>query len=212
MKITKYAHACLLVEADNRVGLIDPGNYSYTYGKFNLDNIAQLDDLIITHEHQDHMFIPMIQAVIAKFPNVAIVTTEVAKQQLAKEGITNVSTTGNEQIELFEADHESMEPLFRVNQNTGVHYLNKLSHPGDSHHFAVSKDVLALPITAPWGTLAHAAEIGQNLKPKYIIPIHDWHFNDEARSSIYDWLEGFFKTLNITFIKPVDGQAIDLDI
>ena len=212
MKLTKYAHSCILVEDDGRVGLFDPGNYSYQFGNFKVDNLNQLDDLMITHEHQDHLFMPFIKAVTAKFPNINIVTTEVAKQQLAAEGISNVSTVGNSYIELFKADHESMEPLFSVNQNVGVHYLNKLSHPGDSHHFEATKAVLALPITAPWGTVAKAAEIGQTLKPKYIIPIHDWQYNDDARAGMYDRLSAFFDQLGITFLKPVDGQTIEIDV
>ena len=212
MKLTKFAHSCLLVEDNGRVGLFDPGNYSYQEGNFNLDNLTQLDDLMITHEHQDHLFMPFIKALYAKFPNVNIVTTEVAKQQLATEGITNVATAGNKDIVLFEANHESMQPLFPVNQNIGIHYLNKLSHPGDSHHFSSTKAVLALPITAPWGTVARAAEIGQNLKPKFIIPIHDWQYNEVARQGMYDRLATFFATYGIVFLKPVDGQAIELDV
>ena len=212
MKITKFMHACLLVEADGRVGLIDPGNYSWDSGLFDLSKIDQIDDIIITHEHPDHMHLPFIEAVVAKFPKANIITTQSAKQKLESQGISGVTSESNEFIEFFVANHESVEPLFTAPQNIGVNYMDKLSHPGDSHHFDASKQVLALPITAPWGTVAMAAELGIKLKPEYIIPIHDWHFRDEARAGIYGMLESFFSQHGIKFIKPVDGQAIDLDI
>ena len=105
-----------------------------------------------------------------------------------------------------------MNPFFLPPENIGVHYLNSLSHPGDSHHFSVSKDILALPITAPWGSVNHAAQLGLDLQPKYIIPIHDWHYRDEARLGIYAMLEGLFSKNGIKFLKPTDGQPINIEI
>ncbi len=215
MRITKYTHSCLLVEDDNesgRVGLIDPGIYSYNSGSFDLKNINRLDDILITHEHQDHMYLPFIKEILAKFPNASIITTESAAQQLSGAGISGVVSTTNNFVELFDAEHESMEPLFAVGQNTGVHYLGKVSHPGDSHSFKETKDILALPVTGPWGTVATAAEIGISLKPKYIIPIHDWHLKNEARDGFYGWLEALFTKYEIDFIKPVDGQPFEINL
>jgi L-ascorbate metabolism protein UlaG (beta-lactamase superfamily) len=212
MKITKYVHSCLLVETADRVGLIDPGNYSWDSGTFDINQLERLDDIVITHEHPDHMYLPFIQALVEKFPGAQIITTQPASEQLIKAGITNVSTQPSDVIELFEASHESMEPLTPPPPaNIGIHYLGKLTHPGDCHHFPSAKAVLALPITAPWGTVARAAQLIQELKPQYVVPIHDWHYRDEARSGSYDRLDDFCKTINVTMIKPVDGKAVELD-
>ncbi|HEU5187879.1 MAG TPA: hypothetical protein VFT87_05265, partial [Candidatus Saccharimonadales bacterium] len=73
-----------------------------------------------------------------------------------------------------------------------------------------TRDILALPVTAPWGAMIPAATLGATLKPKTIIPIHDWHWNSAARSAAYDTLEAFFAKQNITFIKPTDGIAFTL--
>ena len=40
MKITKYIHACLLVETEDRVALFDPGSMSYS--AFPLNSLNQL--------------------------------------------------------------------------------------------------------------------------------------------------------------------------
>ncbi len=210
MKITKFVHSCLLVETPVRVGIFDPGNFAWDSGLFDVNKLDRLDDIMITHEHQDHMWLPFIQALVAKFPQAKIVTTESAAAKLKAAGVSNVTTTSNGAVELFKADHEPLEPLTTAPPNTGVHYLGELTHPGDCQHFETSKRILALPMTAPWGTIARASALGQELKPEIIIPIHDWHYRDEARLLFYDRLAEFFEAQSIRFIKPQNGITIEV--
>lgn len=212
MKITKFTHSCLLVETTKRVGVFDPGSFSWDAGQFKVENLSRLDDIIITHEHADHMHLPFIQKLIAAFPQATIITTAAAADQLRQAGITNVVTASHGEVSLFSADHESTEPLGPTPQNTGVHYMNMLTHPGDCHHFSETKKVLALPITAPWGSIMRAAQLGVELKPQYIIPIHDWHYRPEALFGFYDRLEAFFAQRNITFLKMKDGESHTIDL
>jgi L-ascorbate metabolism protein UlaG (beta-lactamase superfamily) len=211
MKITKYAHSCLLIEDLDKVCIMDPGNYSWDSGLLNVEGLTRLDYIIITHEHQDHMHLPFIKALVAKFPKVKIITTEPAGAILKKEGISQVSNEPDHAVEIFIAPHETMEPLASVTaQNIGVHYDGRLTHPGDSHHFIKSEEILALPVTAPWGTLARAAELITILHPKYVVPIHDWHWNDAAREWAYVRLDEFCTKLGIKFIKTIDGKSFEL--
>lgn len=210
MKITKYLHSCLLVETPERVGIIDPGQFSWESGTFNIDNLERLDDIIITHEHFDHLHLPFIQALVVKFPAASITTTYAAAARLTEAGLNNILTESSEGINLFATNHEALAPLGVPPENTGVHYLSRLTHPGDSHHFSYTEDILALPVTAPWGTLVRAAELALDLRPKYIIPIHDWHWNDIARNQAYDSLQKFFKEHGIEFIIAKDGNNIEI--
>ena len=211
MKITKFVHSCLLVETPERVAVFNPGQFSWDSGIFTIDALTRLDDIVITHEHGDHMSIAFIKALVTKFPKARITTTQDAAKQLADAGLNNVVTESSDGIELFATNHESTEPLGPTPQNIGVHYLDLLTDPGDSHTFDQTKKILALPVTAPWGTVMRAAQLGAELTPKYIIPIHDWHWSSEARAIFYDRLEAFFKDKGITFIKAVDGEVIELD-
>lgn len=186
------------------------GYFSWDSGLFDIAKLERLDDIVITHEHFDHMHLPFIQALVAKFPNVRITTTQAAAGQLKEAGLSNVQTESSEGVELFTASHESLAPLSIPPENTGVHYLGRLTHPGDSHYFTETKDILALPVTAPWGSLVRAAQLGSELKPKYIIPIHDAHWNETARASFYDKLEAFFKEQGIQFVKVQDGVTDDI--
>lgn len=212
MKITKFVHSCLLVEMPapvNRTALFDPGSMSTV----NADALEYLDDIIITHNHGDHFDLELVKKLVQKFPDVHITAPDEVVSQLSAESIPATSAT-SEGIELFDSPHEAIRPFYPTDppQEIGVHYLDKLSHPGDSHSFSETKAVLALPVQAPWGSTVDAVQLGLELRPKYIIPIHDWHWSDEARESTYQQLERDFAAEGITFVKAVNGEPFTLDV
>lgn len=210
MKITKLVHSCLLVEMPepvNRTALFDPCGMSM----LDVDSLEYLDDIIYTHSHPDHFDLDVLKKLSAKFPDVRITATPEIVEQLQGEGIT-ASSEPSEGIELFEAPHEDVMPMFPAPQEIGVHYLGKLSDPGDSHSFSETKDVLALPVQAPWGSSVKAMNLALELKPKYVIPIHDWHWTDAAREQMYDRFEQVLGKEGITFIKAVNGEPFVLDV
>lgn len=209
MKITKLVHSCLLVEMPDRTALFDPGMMSEPM--VNVDSLEYLDDILITHSHGDHMSVPLIKKLQAKFPDVRITAPPDAVEQLGAEGI-KAGSEPPEGVTFFDAPHEEVEPMFPKPPEIGYHYLDKLSHPGDSHTFTESKAILALPVTAPWGATVKAVNLAHGLKPKYVLPIHDWHWNDEARAMTYDGLERLFSQAGITFVKLENGVAVNLDV
>jgi L-ascorbate metabolism protein UlaG (beta-lactamase superfamily) len=212
MKVTKFVHSCLLVEMPepvNRTALFDPGVMSEA--ALDVDSLKWLDDIIITHNHPDHLSVSCVKKLVAKFPDVRITATPETVEQLASEGI-KASSEPSDGIVFFESPHESVKPMFPTPQNYGVHYLDLLTDPGDSHSFTESKAVLALPIQAPWGSTVRAVNLALELKPKYILPIHDWHWTDDARQQTYDSLEKLFGEQKITFCKLATGTPVVLDV
>lgn len=209
MKITKLGHACLLVEMPapvNRTVLFDPGNWS----KVNIDSLVYLDDIVVTHEHGDHMDIELIKRLQEKFPHARIKAPDSVTRQLNENEVRTV----NEAVEGlvgFVAPHADGGPLFNTPENMGVHYVDKLTHPGDSLQFDKTCPILALPVTAPWGATVDAVKLAIQLKPQYVIPVHDWHWSEEARAMMYDKLEKIFKAEGITFCKVENGKPIVLD-
>lgn len=206
MKITKLGHACLLVEMPKRTALFDPGVYS----SVDIDLLEYLDDIIVTHGHGDHMDIELIRQLQEKFPEVRIKASSKATGILNNKGLQTMQDA-DEGVVVFDAPHAAVEPLFPDADNMGVHYIDKLTHPGDSLDFDMTKSILALPVTAPWGAAVTSFHHGVRLKPKFIIPIHDWHWRDEARKGIYDILEEKFAEHDIEFIKTIDGEPFSLD-
>ena len=214
MKITKFVHACLLVEMPepvNRTVLFDPGDKSGA--ALDIEALEFLDDIVITHMHPDHFDIELVKKIVAKFPHVRITTTAETVTTLGEQGIT-ASNQPAEGLMFFESPHEIVRPFMDADppQEIGVHYLEMLSHPGDSHGFHETKPILALPVQAPWGSLVDAVNLAFELQPKHILPIHDWHWSDEARSAIYDRLEIVFAEQGIVFHKLQTGQPIVIDV
>lgn len=209
MKVTKFVHACLLVETPERVALFDPGVMSAD--SLDIDQLSRLDDIFITHIHADHVDTQLVQKLVDKFPDVRITSTPDVVAQLKELGIT-ASDKALDGVSFFDSPHESVKPLFGQPQEIGVHYLDMVSHPGDSHSFHETKAVLALPVAAPWGSSIRALNLALELKPKHVLPIHDWHWRDEAREQMYDMFERILGEQGITFHKLQTGIPVDIDI
>ncbi len=211
MKLTKYSHACVLVEDDEHTVLFDPGEFAWQPQPLNLNSWPRLDRVIITHEHFDHFYPEFVKAIVKRFPEVSFTSTESTVAQLKEMGITNASSVSDNLVDIELLAHESMEPLAPPPcQNIRVHYKNLITHPGDSHHLTETKDILFLPVSGPWGATIEAVRMADKLKPKTIVPIHDWMWNDQWRQEMYDRLEGFFEKQNTRFIKPVNGVAFEI--
>lgn len=209
MKISKHIHSCLLVEERGKVILIDPGNYTFEEKAIDLSKINKLDYLLITHEHQDHMHIPLIKEIVQKFPSVIIISNQSVADILKKEQIT-VQTEGNEYIEIEEVPHEKLMDSIPP-QNILFQIFNKITHPGDSLHFKLTTPILALPIQAPWGSMVQAVDKAVELKPKIVIPIHDWHWKDGARKLFYKRIEEYLRKFDIDFRGSEAGEIIEVD-
>ncbi len=210
MRVTKFIHSCLLVETPGRAAVFDPGNMSAEALSAAIPGMDRLDDIFITHIHRDHGDPTLIKLLVGKFPDVRITATPETVAELAEEGI-KASDQPPDGVAFFDSPHESVAPLFgKPPQQIGIHYLGLLSDPGDSHSFKETKEVLALPVTAPWGSTIRALNLALELKPRYVLPIHDWHWRDEARDSTYDMYERILGEQGITFYKLQTGQPVDI--
>ncbi|MGI8419786.1 MAG: MBL fold metallo-hydrolase [Candidatus Levyibacteriota bacterium] len=208
MKISKYLHSCLLIEDKDQTVLIDPSNFTAQEKALDVTKLHQLDYILITHEHQDHCYPPLIKDMLKKFPKAIVISNESVAKLLKKESIP-VTMMGTEQILLEEVAHERLWDT-EVPQNTMFHLFGRLTHPGDSHHIQKTNDILALPLEAPWGSMRDAVNLALKLKPKFIIPIHDYLLKDTIRQMMYQRLEAFFKEKNIIFKSLETGKVITI--
>lgn len=207
MIISKHIHSCLIIKENDKVFLIDPGEYSLEENGLDLNTITQLDYILITHEHSDHMYIPFIKHVVKKFPLIKILTNNSVKDVLEREHVSTINSIDG--VEMFETPHEQ---VFGTNPppNVGFNIFDRLTHPGDSLSFDGAKEILALPLQAPWCSLTQAVEKAISLKPKTIIPIHDWHWNEKARENFYQRLVDYFSGNGIEFKPLQTGEEFSL--
>lgn len=211
LTITKFTHACLLVVHEGRRILIDPGEYSLFYADA-VQAIGKLKEIIITHEHADHFSLDFVRQMVGYSPEAQITTTQVVADQLRTAGIQNVTIEPSPEIISFPAKHEDAVFHGPGPDNIGVHLLDVLTHPGDSHSFTETKPILAMPMTAPWGSMRQSVDKILELKPKKVIPIHDWHWRPEVLKEYYTRYQQAFAEQGIDFIVPTDGEAFTIDI
>jgi L-ascorbate metabolism protein UlaG (beta-lactamase superfamily) len=210
MKLTKFAHSCVLLEDGDKAVLLDPGSFSWD--KVDVDSLPALRAVVVTHKHPDHMAEPFVRALVARFPDVQWIAPPDAHEELKSYGVQKVSDQSSGDVVVTVGKHAPVEPFGNQVQNLQVHWNNMVTSPGDSHDIPETRAVLLLPSTAPWGTTIHAIEVATALKPQYIVPIHDSLLDAQWRGYVNDRLEAVFKDRDITFLKPVDGQPIDIQV
>jgi L-ascorbate metabolism protein UlaG (beta-lactamase superfamily) len=208
VKITKYVHSCLVIETPDRTVIFDPGVMSEQ--ALELDRLQRLDDIFITHEHTDHFSHDLVKRLVQQFPGARITSTPDVVTQLAQESL-RASDQPPAGVSFFDSPHEDVEPVFPHPQEIGIHYLDALSHPGDSHSFSETKQILALPVTAPWGSTIKAINLALQLQPQHVLPIHDWHWSDAARRQMYGTMTDLFGQHGITFHPLVTGQPVEIE-
>jgi L-ascorbate metabolism protein UlaG (beta-lactamase superfamily) len=211
MKITKYVHSCLLVETLKQTVLIDPGGYSRDSHLLRPARLNRLDYIVITHEHPDHYNEAFLKELSAKFPHAEIITNEDLAKQIVAQKLPNRIVTGSQpDIEVFEVAHEPLPLKIPAPLNIGVHIEGLLTHPGDAFTLKSSRDVLALSLAAPWGSLKQALEAAVKLKPKMVLPVHDWPWQKAARQSMYDMSKELLEPHGIKFIELENGTPVEL--
>jgi L-ascorbate metabolism protein UlaG (beta-lactamase superfamily) len=82
MKIKKLGHCCLVIETKGTRIMTDPGSYSTLQ-----DEEKNIDIILITHEHPDHLHIESIKKVLENNPTVQIVTNTSVGKLLDPESI-----------------------------------------------------------------------------------------------------------------------------
>ena len=179
MKVTKLGHCCLLIEEKGLRILTDPGGYA------DLDMVIKeakdIDVILITHEHADHIHVPSLKKLLENNPKAKVFTNKSVGKLVDDEDIKYEIVEDGQKFEvngiLFEAiegKHEVIYKGYGNVQNTGFFINDKLFYPGDSFKDPEKKvDILALPVAGPWCKISDAVDYALKVKPRVAFPVHD---------------------------------------
>lgn len=184
MKIKKLGHCCLVIEEHGKRIMTDPG--SYTISEQEVER--NIDLVVITHEHADHLHVESLKNILAHNPSAVIVTNTAVGKILDEAGIVYSKLEEGQSgefvgilLEGYGDKHAEIYQDFGIVQNTGYFFNNKFFYPGDSFtNPGKPVDILALPVLAPWLKIKDSIEYAISIKPRICFPVHDWNIKSGA--------------------------------
>lgn len=209
MRITKFGHSCLLVEEGSVLILIDPGIWS------TVPELINLDAILITHEHPDHMGIEWLQKILPKNPGAVIYTNKGVGQKLAEVAIPyelledgQSTVVAGVSIEGFGKDHAIIYPSLPHWDNTGYVIAERLFHPGDALYVPPKPiEILALPVCAPWSKVSEVIDYAKTVQPTFAFPVHDAML--KITTGFHKWPETFLSAEGIQWTVIEEGKSLE---
>lgn len=211
MKLTKFEHACLVLEKEGATLVVDPGAYSH-------DFIVpkRVDAIIITHDHPDHLDPELVKKILKAHPKATIIGHESITSKFA-DSPTQAVTIGQSypvgpfQLQFFGGTHASISESMPVPPNLGVLIDNYLYYPGDSFTVPenIAVDTLALPVAAPWLKFDMTAKFLEEVHPRFAFPTHDQILSEDGKQLV-DRLAGGVANNKGILYKRLDGTTTEL--
>lgn len=189
MKITKYEHACLVVEDNGKVLVIDPGVLA------KLPLLNGVEAIFITHIHGDHLDLENIKSLVESNPGLKLIGSEEVLDKIKNFSQDKIlAETGNKlKIGEFEIlvggnDHAVIyqkSPCL----NRSLIVNGKLYYPGDSFALPTSRvGLVAVPVSAPWLKTSEYMEFIKAIKAEKVFPTHNGLLSEFGEETIYNWM------------------------
>ncbi|MGW7041468.1 MBL fold metallo-hydrolase [Streptomyces avermitilis] len=181
MRITKYTHACVRLEHDGRVLVIDPGTWSEPAA------LTGADAVLVTHEHADHID-------VLRLAGLGVPIYAPAEANIPRLEVTGVSsgaefTAAGFRVRAVGGRHAFIYGGQPDCANLGYIIDEAVYHPGDSLYVPEQPiETLLVPAQGSWMKMAEAIHFVKTIEPQRAFPIHDAQINDRGLSSVNGWL------------------------
>lgn len=206
--IQRLADSCLAVSTRDGTTLFDPGFFTFGTSHIDLSTLGDIQRVLITHEHADHVHADFVRWLIDRGDHVQVHGNAAVANLLAQHGI-EVRTDDPEGISSEDVLHETT-PMGTAPPNRSYTVDGALTHPGDSYQPTRTAPVLALPLLTPWGSTTKSIEFAKQLRPRQVVPIHDFYLEKSGRDFIYGMAKRALEPAGIELV-PLDwGEGYSL--
>ena len=218
MHLTKFTHACVRLERDGRVLVLDPGTLSESS-----QALAGADAVLITHEHGDHFDPDALTSALSASPRLTIHAPEGVAGQLrhrAPEQAARVFsvapgdrfTAAGFTIACFGGQHALIHASVPVVANVGYFIDDDVYHPGDSLIVpaGITVRTLLVPVHAPWSKVAEVVDFVVSVRAPRAYQIHDGLLNDQGLAFTESHIARIGGLHGVTFQHLAAGQTVEL--
>ncbi len=209
MELTRYEHACVVLERDGRRLVIDPGGFTRPLG-----DLGGVVAVVVTHEHPDHWTDAQLAGLRDANPGVRIlgpdgVALAVTGQPVERVRAGDVVEIEGFRLEFFGQKHAVIHESIPVVDNVGVLVDDTVYYAGDSYtlpHRPV--EVLAAPAGAPWLKASEAMDYVLAIAPRRAFAVHDRTLSDVGLRMHRDRLAWATAQGGGTWLEVEPGDAI----
>lgn len=180
--IRRLAHSCLTVTTDRGTTLLDPGFFSYEQQPVDLDGLGDVQQVLITHEHADHVHPDFVRWLLDRADDVAVHAPQAVVDLLAEAGVAASDETPAGTL-AEDVTHERLPDGSTV-PNRSWTVGDVLTHPGDSYEPTSTAPVLALPLLTPWGSATGAVDFARRIGCEQVVPVHDLYLTEMGREFV----------------------------
>jgi L-ascorbate metabolism protein UlaG (beta-lactamase superfamily) len=212
MDLWKFGHACVRLEKDGRALVIDPGAMTAE-----AEALADVDAVLVTHEHFDHFEPDRLRAAAAADPDLVVYTCPgVARHLTDLDDQVRVVADGDEvrvagfQVRVVGEKHHPSHPDVPPVDNVGFLVDGEVFHPGDALT-VVDAPTLLVPGQAPWMTVPDLIGHLRRTAPRRGYAIHDGLLNDWGLQVLDGVLRMEGERLDADIRRLLPGERVRLD-
>jgi L-ascorbate metabolism protein UlaG (beta-lactamase superfamily) len=211
MRIIKHGHACVRLESDGQVVVVDPGMFT------DAGAVEGATAVLVTHEHPDHWTPDHLRATDAPVFTIEAVAAHVREQAPDVAERVTVVRPGQSfdvgvPVHAVGEKHAVIHPELPHFDNSGYLFTvdgATVFHPGDALTVPpLQPDVLMLPVSAPWLKVSECIDYARDVGAPRSMAIHDAVYSQAGLGIVDGHLGRFLAPREQEYVRLTAGQEL----